>query len=451
MAKIIGIIVLIISFFVLAFAPSVYDHNYVMLCSVFYGVFVILYLFIKKKKNYLDFDCLFFVAFFFVTLYYPTIMYPSDPYRYVFYQLPFKRTAMSFSSGLALLGISAYIMGALLVSKKAISNIGTEITNQKKIKTTWIFVMAFILVCLFIATGGYLKLFNEYASGGAEDISDSEGISSYFFAFFPAFLFAGIIAEFHNLKIENASVVKFRSINKIGLAITTLVIVLFILAGSRTIPIQLVLLILGLYTILFKPFGLLKFLGTIVLGFIVLALIGFMRSANNKGKEFFLEDAAMDLIVNNRNSFLAIERVEKFGLNYGESMLSPILAPIPLAQSFMISAFDLDEDSMRSALVFTKDTFGYVGNWGLGTNVLADVYISFGILGVVILFCAFGFFVNRSMKKVNHSIMYLVLYGILISYAVYISRAEYFFFVRYFLWSFLIIVFSMKFHKIKGV
>ena len=224
---------------------------------------------------------------------------------------------------------------------------------------------------------------------------------------------------------------------------------MFFIAGSRTIPIQIVLLILGLYTFLYKPFGLLKFLASISIGFIVLAVVGFLRAKSNEGKEFYMEDAAMDLIINNRNSFLAVERVENYGINFGESMLSPILAPFPFSQSAVIGIFGLNEDDMRSALVFTKDTFGYVSSWGLGTNIMADVYISFGMVGVIIFFILLGYFVNFSMKKSHTSLPYLILYSIFISYAVYLARAEYFYFVRYFVWAYCIIIFSLKFQKLK--
>lgn len=447
MGRIIGVIIFILSFGVFALAPITYEYQYAVMCAILYGTFVFVYLLVKQKKNYLDFDCLFFVAYFFVTLYYPAFMYTTDPYRYVFYELGFNKNVMPFSSGLALLGISAYMMGALMIS----SNSTIKNRSKKKlvkIKTTWIFVTAIILVVLFIATGGYMKLFNEYVGGGAEDIRDS-GIGSYFYAFFPAFLFAGIIAEFYNLKIDYPEKIKFNSINRIGIAITVIVFLLFIIAGSRSIPMQIVLLIIGLYTLLYKPFGFIKFSIVVVLGFAVLAIVGFLRSSINDGKEFHIEDATMDLIINNRNTFLAIERVQNYGVNYGESMLSPLLAPIPFAQSLTIDLFGLNEDDMRSALIFTKDTFGYVGNWGLGTNILADVYISFGILGIVILFTAFGYFVNLAMKKGNQSLNHLILYGIFISYAVYLSRAEYFFFIRYFVWCYFILLFSLKFQKIK--
>lgn len=450
MSKVFGIVNLVISFIVCAFVPTTYSYEYSILCVILYGVFVLEYLFFKKKENYLDFDCLFFVSYFFVTLYYPAFMYESDPFRYVMYELGFDKDTMALSSGLALLGISSYMAGSLFITKSSKKEEASALENQptKKIKTTWIFLTAIILVILFVATGGYMKLINEYVGGGAEDISEG-GIGSYFFVFFPAFLFAGIIAEFYNLKIINSKKVEFLRINKWGFIITVVVFLMFLLAGSRTIPIQIVLLILGLYTILYKPFGLVKFLTSIGVGFTVLALVGFLRAKSNEGKEFYMQDAAMDLIITNRNSFLAVERVEKYGFNYGESMLSPLLAPIPFAQSAVISFFGLDEDDMRSALVFTKDTFGYVGNWGLGTNIMADVYISFGMAGVIIFFILLGYFVNFSMKKAKTSLLYLILYSIFISYAVYLVRAEYFYFVRYFVWAYCIIIFSLKFQKIK--
>jgi oligosaccharide repeat unit polymerase len=449
MRQIFGIIIIAISLLICLLAPTSYNREYIQLCAVLYGIFVLIYLMIKRKNNYLDFDSLFFVSYFFVTLYYPTFMYETDPFRYVFYELGFDKNTMTISSGLAILGISSYMMGSLMISNKLESKkiIDTKSKKTEIIKTTWIYVTAILLVLLFIFTGGYAKLINEYVGGGAEDISEG-GISSYFYVFFPAFLFAGIIAEFHNLRIIDSKKVRFSSINKLGIVATAAVFLMFFMVGSRTIPIQIVLLILGLYTLLYRPFGLMKFSMVLVIGFVILALVGFLRSVLNRGLEFHVEDSAMDLIINNRNTFLAVERVNRHGINYGESMLSPILAPLPFAQSFAIFLFGINEDDMRSALVFTKDTFGYVGDWGLGTNILADVYISFGILGIVIFFIALGYFVNLSMKRSFSSISYMVLYGVLISYAVYIVRAEYFFFFRYFVWSYLIILFALKYQKI---
>ena len=56
MSKVFGIVNLIISFIVCAFVPTKYSYEYSILCVILYGVFVLEYLFFKKKENYLDFD-----------------------------------------------------------------------------------------------------------------------------------------------------------------------------------------------------------------------------------------------------------------------------------------------------------------------------------------------------------------------------------------------------------
>ncbi|MFN3019477.1 O-antigen polymerase [Chryseobacterium sp. TY3] len=451
MAKLYFFIVFIISLFVCILAPQDYDFEYSIFCAIAYWVNFILYLILKKKENYFDFDNLFFIAFFFVTLYYSAVMYESDPYRYIFYKLYFDKNTIPLASGIALLASSGYLFGAILVKE---NNKTFQLTNLIKIKTTWIFILTIILVALYVITGGYNALLNEYV-GGVE-VVEKNGASSYFYAFFPAFLFSGIIAEFYNLKIENQTKLVFSKINKFALFTTVLVFLLFFLAGSRSIPLQITIICVALYTLLYRPISFSKFILIILIGFIALAAVGFMRNALKSGlgnydKKFQIEDSAMDLIVNNRNSYVIIDHVDKKGFSYGESMLSPLLAPIPFAQSLVISIFDLDEDNMRSALITTKDTFGEVGTWGLGTNIVGDVYLAFGILGIFILFPIMGYGVNNLRVKSYNSPIILLYYAILISYAVYLPRAEYFYFVRYFVWCSIILYLAIKLQKLKRI
>lgn len=448
MAKIYFFIIFIISIFVCSFAPQKYNYEYSFYCAIAYWFNVTTYLVVKKKKNYFDFDNLFFVAFFFVTLYYSSVMYESDPYRYVFYKLYFNKNQIPLASGIALLAINSYIFGAILIDEKTKNNFQKK--NTKKINTTWLFAFSAILVILYIISGGYNNLINEYI-GGVESVNDS-GVSSYFFAFFPAFLLLGIIAEFSNLKIENPEKFVITKASKFGIAITGIIFLMFFLVGSRTIPLQIILVCVGMYTLLFKPIGLSKFTIYILSGFLVLSAIGYLRIAlsnKNFSEKFHVEDSAMDLIINNRNSYILLDHVDKKGLSYGESMLSPILAPLPFAQSLVIDIFKLNPDNMRSALITTKDTFGKVGNWGLGTNIVADVYLAFGILGVIILFLVMGYYVNRFRVNSGQSTITLVCYAILLSYAVYLPRAEYFYFFRYFVWCIILLYITLRLQKIK--
>lgn len=449
MGKIYAFILLMISLVVCLFAPTHYNYDYTIFCNVLFLINIISYLVIKRKKNYFDFDCLFFITYFFVNLYYTLYMYEVDPYRYVFYQLHFNKDVLPLSSGLALLGISSYIFGALFISEKPTkTKVLASLSKVGKIKNTWMYITSIILFGLYVITGGYKKLVNEYIGAGSGETIETEGIFMYFNVFFPAFLLSAIIVEFHNLKIENSKKLEFSKVNKIGIVITSVVFLMFFLIGSRTIPLQIMLIILGLYTLLYRPIGLVKFLSSVVVGGIVMAFVRVLRSKDND-EDFHFDDVALDLIVNNRNNFLAIDIVQREDITYGISMLSPFLAPIPFAQSLIINITGIDEDDMRSALIFTKETFGYVGDWGLGTSILGDVYLAFGMLGVVILFILLGYFVNRARVDFQKSIFGFVLYGILLSYSVYIVRAEYLYFVRYFVWCSLIVLMGIKLQKIK--
>ncbi|MRM83761.1 O-antigen polysaccharide polymerase Wzy [Riemerella anatipestifer] len=448
MDKIYSFVLLMVSLVVCLLAPSFYKYEYTVLCVILFFINIFSYLLLKKKKNYFDFDCLFFITYFFVNLYYGMYMYETDPYRYVFYQLSFDKNTIPLSSGLALLGISAYIFGAMLVSEKKKDKIKNSLSySGKKISNTWMYITSIMLFVVYVVTGGYKKLVSEYIGRGSGEIIEGEGIFVYFNVFFPAFLLSAIIVEFYNLKVENPQKIRFSKINKVGVVITVIVFLMFLLIGSRTLPLQIVLIILGFYALLYRPLGLIKFISSVVIGFVVMAFVRIIRS--KEGEDFHIEDSAMDLIVNNRNTFLAVEIVQREDITYGISMLSPLFAPIPFAQSFIINITGINADDMRSALIFTKETFGYVGDWGLGTSIVADVYLAFGILGTFILFIGLGYFVNRARVNAQKSLFSLVLYGVLISYAVYLVRAEYLYFVRYFVWCSLIVLFGWKLQKAK--
>ncbi|AZI66583.1 O-antigen polysaccharide polymerase Wzy [Kaistella daneshvariae] len=449
MAKLYGLIVFVTTIFICLLAPERYDHEYSVFCGVLYWMQVVVYMLIRNKKNYFDFDSIFFITYFFVTLYYSVVMYETDPYRYVFYQLYFKKNTLPLASGLAVLGISGYIFGSLLLKDKEISTLKLDYAdNFKPIRTTWMFIAAFILVVLYVVVGGYEMLINEYIGGGGLQANDS-GFGSYFFAFFPAFLISGIISEFFNMTVKSPEHFRLKHLNKVGVAVTAMVFLMFFLVGSRTIPLQILLLCVGLHAVLYYPIKLQRFVIYILAGFVVLAAVGILRNQLAEKKEIHMDDAALDLIANNRNTFVVIDYVNKNGFTYGESMLSPVLAPLPFAQSAVISTFDLDQDKMRSALITTKESLGEVGSWGLGTNIVADVYLAFGLLGIIILFPLLGFLVHFSQNNFYNSVTSLTLYSVLISYAIYLARAEYFYFFRYFIWCYLILFFSLRRKKIK--
>ena len=85
---------------------------------------------------------------------------------------------------------------------------------------------------------------------------------------------------------------------------------------------------------------------------------------------------------------------------------------------------------------------------GLGTNIIADLYISFGIVGVCIFMYFLGYIVRKSylLAKLG-SIYYMLLYTVLFSLSVYMVRSEFFYGLNIWLWGFCIINIHMHYHR----
>ncbi|TDX83017.1 O-antigen polymerase [Epilithonimonas xixisoli] len=439
MRKIFAIVMIVLGVLLFEYAPTRYDYNYSIICGVIYLILIIVYYFLKQKKNYLDFDSIFFFTYFFVTLYYPIFMFETDATRYFMFAFPFNENHIPRGSALAILGVASYMAGGLFFNDKKINiydNIDAS-SNYKKIANKHLYIISLVTFLLYVFTGGYEEM-KAYYSG--VKIKESSGISFYFFLFCPAFLFSALIIEFYNLR--NLSPKKFekRKISLISFVTTFTILVLILLSGSRTVPLQIILLLFGVYSLYYKDINLIRFITSIFVGLILMFGIVIFRGYT-QDDAFSLGDVVMDLIINNRSSYLALEIVDEKGLTFGENMISPLAAPIPFLQSFFVN-YGFDENHISSSRFFTEYTLGEFDGFGLGTNIIADIYLSFDLIGVLVLMFLLGFMVAKSKFYSKSSIYYLTIYAILMSYAVFLVRAEYFYFLRYMIWALVIIFFT---------
>ena len=428
------------------YAPKSYNYNFSIICGITYVLLIALYYFLKQKKNYLDFDSIFFFTFFFVTLYYPIFMFETDSTRYFMFAFPFNEYYIPRGSALAILGISSYMAGSLFFNDKKISSLAEfdlNLKKYKKIPTKHLYIISMVLFVLYFLTGGYDEL-KAYYSGAK--IKESAGVSAYFFLFCPAFLFAAIVIDFFNLK--NISPNKFdrKKISSVSYIITLGILFFILITGSRTVPLQIILLLLGIYSMYYKDVGLVKLLISLFAGIILMFGVVVLRGYQQEDS-FSAGDLVMDLIINNRSSYLALEIVDDKGVTLGENMISPLAAPVPFLQSLFVNS-GFDPNRLSSSRFFTEYTLGDFDGFGLGTNVIADIFLSFDFIGIIILMFLLGFFVAKSKFYAKNNIYYLGIYGIFMSYAVFLARAEYFVFLRYLVWVFVIIFFTKNKFKL---
>ncbi|RRN77217.1 oligosaccharide repeat unit polymerase, partial [Pseudoxanthomonas sp. SGD-10] len=336
-----------------------------------------------------------------------------------------------------------YMFGSLLYSKNKL-NANINLSNIY-IPTRPLYYLAFTVFILFVITGGYNALAAEYSK---ESVSKSP-IANYIFILFPAFLLSGIILEFYNLSNCLRPIHKpYMSFSKTGIIISFLTVFLILLTGSRTVPMQIILVLLGLYTLHFYSVSFPKFLIMAISGVSVLFLTVVLRGYSLGDSQFSLVDLVMDLVVNNRNSYVAIEYVHTNGVTFGKSMMGTLFAPIPFLQNLIIHVFGIDANQMGSSLIITEKTLGEVEDLGMGTNIIADLYMAFGFTGVLIFMPLLGFFISYILINARSNIYALGAYSVMLSYSIFMVRAEFFFPLRFLIWSLIIIYLSKQIYLI---
>ena len=424
------------SVFLFLLAPRYYQYEFNLFCMFQYLVSSFLFLRAKKKQNYFDFDMIFMFTFFFVMFFYPVFMFESDPTKYFAFKYEFNENVISRATALSLLGMQAYFLGSLTYMQKDREN--KKVVSQKQDGITSLSIISLGTFVLFIFFGGYAKLAGEYSGQEVE----ASGVAAYLYVFFPVFLLCAIAFQFNKFFSFDKEKLQFKKINKMLLLCFLLILGMLIIAGSRTIPLQLVLVCGGLFTMFYKQISFIKFLPLVIIGVLLMFAVNVMRGGGTGGVSE-LADVVMDLIICNRNTYMAVDYVDVNGITYGKSMLSPVLSSIPFLQNIVFTLFSINPSDAGSAVFFTKLTLGEGSSLGLGTNIIADLYLSFGMFGV--MFCMFllGRYISKFIFLAKKNIYALVFYSVMMSYSVFIVRAEFFYFIRYLVWC-LFTVFLMK-------
>jgi hypothetical protein len=364
---------------------------------------------------------------------YPVFLFPIKPEYFDMFYLGFNHNVISRGTALAGVGVVAYMFGSIINDSTKKKEIGEKqfLTNQIPILLT---VITFII--LIVLTD--FDIFSKKYSGNG-----TSGFASYLFLLFSALILISIIIEFNNLYFHGCSSLfqLLKVIDKKLFFILVAFLVMFLYLGYRTLPLQILIMIIALFSLFISPIGWKKFLVFAFSGIFFMAFITAFRSTHNietakLGYSFKILDSASDLIINNRNLYVAIDYVDTHGVTFGKSMLGNILAPIPFLQSIFYNTFNIDPFTSTSSLFFTTMALGKGASVGLGTNVIADIYLGIGLTGVIILMFLLGYFINNiKVLAQNGDFYHLVSYGVLVSYSVYLVRAEFFFFLRLLIWG----------------
>lgn len=455
-AILLSLLLLCISGCLYSFAPESYSASYCTLLLVIYLISsVITIRFTLINKNYFNFHVLFLLSFFFVNFVYPVFLYPYDPFYFSVFQMSFDHQIITKTTALALLGACSFNFGAVLRfrnEKRVVDASNTNYSTLQFLLINWVY---FIFIIILVFSG------KEMLTG---NFGATSKIPPGLLVIFQVSLGLSIILIILS-QINHGNILKFMwKFNKPVLLILLCFILLFIYTGDRGPVLQILLIAIGGFSLFIKAIKLRSFIIVALFGMLVFTFISYARSRtetndfkeniakyiergfqNIKLGSFF--DLGMDLIVTNRNLYVGVEYANENGFNHGKSMFYYLFSPIPFLPTLMTKTFANSEPfELTSAQIITDETNA---TYGLGSNIIADLYMAFGVPGVIIFMFFLGYLVTKFLLKAyfNDHIYYIIAYLFILGFSIYLPRTSILDPIRHIVWAIILFFILKKLRK----
>lgn len=406
-----------------AVAPEEYSYTFSLVCLAVY--LLSSYLLLKNNCNdsFLKFETFFLVAFFFTNIVYSAFYYPINPYFFLF-NLPFNENYINKGLALSVMASSFFCIGVLDNNR-----------IQKECEKRNLFIprgILYVLLLIFIFYQLTLVQKNVYTS---------EFTSSNINALLIFMIYYAVFALFYQYRGRSLRYVLSARDNIVFFLLLFVYIGLFLIIGYRTVPLSMLLLMLFFYDEFIHKIKLRTVLTLVVVGGALMMAVSVFRARGDfqyEGNSVL--DLGLDLTINNRSLYVLMEHADKTGLTYGRSMLLSIFSAIPFGQSILLAITGWDVNTLGSARLVTSLYFDNEGRgeeiYGLGTNMIGDIYVSFGVIGVIV----FMYLLGRLLKslwhrKLNGELLGYFFYAMIFIEAIYITRAAYFEWLRNITWG----------------
>lgn len=414
-----------------------FDADYNLGLSIIYLFTVIFHFYqhAKLTKNWLRFDVLFIIGYTIVHIQIPYLasigIEPSDP-QFVW----INKNVVNFATWMSVVAIVLWMWGYnYVVTKKRKISKTKRIAPQLKInyyKFDFLLLLTFIIFLGLVGPG----LFSGVYSGGA---GWGEG-AEYAYLLLTTLLYLRIIYFFRELPKKSTIyyIFKTASAQKIFSSILLIYVFLFLVSGDRGPVMQVALIIGGLYALYIKPIKLSLLFIFVCIGAFIFSIISLGRGSDadqfNDGNIFERGYAnygnkeegniTEELATSVRIQYIALDIVpEKHPYLYGVSFVTVGAGVIPFMSSTIIDIFDISRMYKSSSSFFTVLTKGVDSTSGTGSEILADIYINFGLLLTFFIMLLFGLFSGHVYNQTMASnFQYVLIFIVLLYYALSMNR-----------------------------
>lgn len=437
---IVPLIFWVISLFFYFFAPNEYSYQY---CFLLLMAYLISSIWIIRRavinNNYFNFHILFLISFFLVNFVYPVFLYPISPTYFAVFKFYFNENVITKATALALIGSSSYILGVSMQCR--VGGPSFKLKRKYNILQYFLVFFAYIMFIALLLMGGAQMI------GGSFD--SSENVPQGLLVIFQVCIGLSVILSIYR-KTNGKTFYFIKKFNKPTLLLLLLFVLLFLYVGDRGPAIQIVLITMCSYSLFVRPLGIKKFIIIVIGAMLLLSFVGAARSRNinsesgvsnfiSRGIEKFelnsIFDIGMDMIVCNRNLYVGYDYANEKELNYGRGMVRYLFAPIPGIPSLMTDLlFDATPNELSSGRIITDEANA---SWGLGTNIIADLYMELGLFGVMFFMFLLGYIVMKLQIKAvnNQNYAFIIGYIFLVGFSIYLPRSSVFEPLRHVIWA----------------
>lgn len=375
----------------------------------------------RKKKKYIYFELFFAISFFLAC--FLTAFILEEGAGFAFFAFSTKPISLVRGIALAMIGYHFYLCGLLQTKEIGLVDLNNDrqklsISRSVAYWANWICILTF---CYFLAMGGMSVLY--IYSGEVERENANIGLLLYWILAYSVAIFTSFASiDFNGAKSILFNILK---LNKLFLVNSIIIFLFLLISGYRSQLMQIVLPLLICYSVFVKKISAKVFFVILLCGMILMVVVGMTRSSEAIEKNVSIIYYFRDFNAANASLGFFVDEVERNGITGGSNYILQALSALPFLQSIVGNFVDFNSFALSSSRFYTE-SFG-TGS-GLGTNIIGDIYYTFGLVGVVIIMYIVGLFASSlsSFKNKYIFLMYLIFTG----NSIFMARVELLYVVR---------------------
>lgn len=425
----------IASLFAALFAPATFDRPFLVAELVSFVVVGGLFMYQKiSKHGIICFDMFFVPTFFLINYAHAVFIYPDDGFLPAF-RFATRGNLIPYAVAVAQTGIACYFLFSSLFEKENQHDL-----QMQRVETPVMVVnrIAYIVVAASLAVFVYVFVLSKFSA-----------FTHLHPRLMTVILTLIAMSWYYQAQLleegEHGWLVMLRH-NKINLFATLLFSVTQLALGSRGEVIFLLFLIMPIVNTYYFRISFKLLLPFIVLGVVTMGLLMITRVSQYSllqvsiiesvqyGVEALIESPNIfwmlltDFVVNAKTLYESIDYTQMNGIIWGRSYIIYLFVFIPFGGSVLTKFLTgLDGQEIFSGNILTQYA---EADYGLGTNLIADLYLNFSLPGVIIMMSLLGIFLARFEKPTSKygTFVYLSFFA----NCIYIVRADIFCWLTFF-------------------